>query len=73
MSPDLIITSAACVEDVKHLYAIAGYKKFVEAENVDKDECTKTMKKKVVFTCVPKGKIRDRTTDPRNQNLEYAA
>ncbi|XP_068625406.1 uncharacterized protein [Battus philenor] len=49
-----ILTSAACVEDVHHLYAIGGYKKFVHYEDLDKDPCTKKLKKKVIYTCVPK-------------------
>ncbi|KAJ0170845.1 hypothetical protein K1T71_013617 [Dendrolimus kikuchii] len=49
-----IVTSAACVEDVQHMYAIAGYKKMVLFDTLNKDPCTKDMKKRVVFTCVPK-------------------
>ncbi|KAM3960701.1 uncharacterized protein ACR2FA_005294 [Aphomia sociella] len=49
-----IVTSAACVEDVTHLYAIAGYKKYVPTTKLNEDECTKQTKKKIVFTCVPK-------------------
>lgn len=53
---DFIVTSAACVEDVKHLYAIAGYEKYVSKEEIYKDKCTSKMKKKIVFTCIPKCK-----------------
>ncbi|KAH9636509.1 hypothetical protein HF086_017675 [Spodoptera exigua] len=48
-----IITSAACVDDVEYLYAIAGYKKYVPDKDIETDQCTKTMKKKVIYTCVP--------------------
>ncbi|KOB56946.1 Uncharacterized protein OBRU01_23846, partial [Operophtera brumata] len=41
VSPEYILTSAACVEDVKFMYAIAGYKKFVEYEKIDLNNCTK--------------------------------
>lgn len=55
VSPDFIVTSAACVTDVKHLYAIAGYNKYVPDEDILKDECTKEKKKKVILLCTPKG------------------
>ncbi|XP_022827650.1 uncharacterized protein LOC111357265 [Spodoptera litura] len=48
-----IITSAACVDDVEYLYAVAGYKKYVTDQDIETDQCTKTMKKKVIYTCVP--------------------
>ncbi|RVE48226.1 hypothetical protein evm_007083 [Chilo suppressalis] len=48
-----IITSAACVEDVEFMYAVAGYKKYVPNHRIDEDQCTKEMKKKL-FTLVPK-------------------
>ncbi|XP_028167703.1 uncharacterized protein LOC114358041 [Ostrinia furnacalis] len=54
VSKDYIVTSAACVEDVQHMYAIAGYKKYVPTSELENDQCTQKMKKKVVFTCVPK-------------------
>ncbi|XP_049705086.2 uncharacterized protein LOC110377142 [Helicoverpa armigera] len=53
VTKDFILTSAACVSDVNYLYAIAGYDKYVIDEDIEKDECTKKMKKKVIFTCVP--------------------
>lgn len=55
MAPDLVLTSAACVEDVQNLYVIAGYEKYVQDEVRD-DECVETMLKKVVHICVPRGK-----------------
>ncbi|KAJ8709671.1 hypothetical protein PYW08_009675 [Mythimna loreyi] len=48
-----IITSAACVDDVEYMYAIAGYKKYVRDEDIENDECTKSKKKKIVYTCIP--------------------
>lgn len=53
MAPDLVLTSAACVEDVQNLYVIAGTEKYVKDE-VRNDECLETMLKKVVHICVPK-------------------
>ncbi|CAH0697131.1 unnamed protein product [Spodoptera exigua] len=55
VSKEFILTSAACVEDVDFLYAIAGYKKYVKDKFIEHDDCTKTMKKKVIYTCVPVG------------------
>ncbi|CAK1594502.1 unnamed protein product [Parnassius mnemosyne] len=54
VSPQYIVTAAACIEDVQYLYAIAGYKKFVSPPDIKQDKCTKEMKKKIVYTCVPK-------------------
>jgi hypothetical protein len=56
VTPLYIVTSAACVQDVEFMYAIAGYKKYVPFDQIDTDPCTKEMKKKIVFTCVPKCK-----------------
>ncbi|CAH2059437.1 unnamed protein product, partial [Iphiclides podalirius] len=54
VTPQFIITAAACVEDVHYLYAIAGYKTHVQTEDLESNGCTKELKKKVVYTCVPK-------------------
>ncbi|XP_035442438.2 uncharacterized protein LOC118270771 [Spodoptera frugiperda] len=54
VSPEYIVTSAACVTDVNHLYAIAGYNKYVKDTKINDDYCTKDRKKKVILTCVPK-------------------
>ncbi|CAH1641526.1 unnamed protein product [Spodoptera littoralis] len=54
-----IITSAACVDDVEYLYAVAGYKKYVTDQDIETDQCTKTMKKKVIYTCVPMTRCSD--------------
>lgn len=56
VSERFIITSAACVQDVQHLYAIAGYRKYVSDEQINTDPCTKKKKKKVVYTSTPKCK-----------------
>ncbi|KAF9805822.1 hypothetical protein SFRURICE_009454, partial [Spodoptera frugiperda] len=53
VSKEFILTSAACVEDVDYLYAIAGYRKYIKDKFIEYDDCTKTMKKKVIYTCVP--------------------
>ncbi|XP_026729397.1 coagulation factor IX-like [Trichoplusia ni] len=54
VSERFIITSAACVRDVQHLYAIAGYRKYVSDEQINTDPCTTKKKKKVVYTSTPK-------------------
>ncbi|KAJ2940586.1 hypothetical protein O0L34_g6526 [Tuta absoluta] len=54
VSPYFIVTSAACVQDVKYMYAIAGYDKYVNTKDLDNDQCVKNSKKKVVLTCTPK-------------------
>nr|XP_021191509.2 uncharacterized protein LOC110377131 [Helicoverpa armigera] len=48
-----IVTSAACVDDVEFMYAIAGYKNYVIDKDIEKDACIKAKKKKIVYTCVP--------------------
>ena len=57
VSTEYIVTSAACVTDVIHLYAIAGYKKLISDTDIYTDPCTKEKKKKVIFSCIPKGKF----------------
>lgn len=61
VSREFIITSAACVEDVEFLYAIAGYRKYVTDANIETDPCTKEKKKKVIYTCTPVGKYFEST------------
>ncbi|CAH0721139.1 unnamed protein product, partial [Brenthis ino] len=51
--PFLVLTSAACIEDVEKAYVIAGYHKYVKLSDLDKNECTKNMKRKIVDTYVP--------------------
>nr|XP_049705084.1 uncharacterized protein LOC110377158 [Helicoverpa armigera] len=53
VSPEYIVTSAACVSDVIHLYAVAGYDKYVRDTEINVDPCTKAKKKKVVLICTP--------------------
>ncbi|KAJ8709675.1 hypothetical protein PYW08_009679 [Mythimna loreyi] len=50
-----VVTSAACVNDVEFVYVIAGYKKYIKDHKLAKDNCTSTMKKKVIYTCSPQG------------------
>jgi hypothetical protein len=52
-----IVTSAACVEDVRHMFAIAGYRKYVPFYSIHRDVCTQQTRKRIVFTCVPKCKL----------------
>ncbi|KAF9797580.1 hypothetical protein SFRURICE_008682, partial [Spodoptera frugiperda] len=46
--PLYILTSAACINDVRHVFAIAGYNKYVKTEDMDKDECTKRTRKRII-------------------------
>ena len=55
VSPTQILTAAACLVDVNKVYVIAGYKKYVRVEDVEKDKCANRSKKKVVKISVPKG------------------
>lgn len=50
------MTSAACVEDVEFMYAIAGYGVYVKADAIASDKCANAVKKKIVLSCVPKCK-----------------
>ncbi|XP_026322999.1 uncharacterized protein LOC113232471 [Hyposmocoma kahamanoa] len=56
VSPDFILTSAACVKDVQFMYAISGYERYVKSgtRTFNNDPCIMHSKKKIVFTCVPK-------------------
>lgn len=56
----LIVTSAACVEDVQFMYAIAGYHKYVKpgSKGFDVDDCILKSKKKIVNICIPSSKCR---------------
>lgn len=68
VSPSFIVTSAACVEDVEFMYAIAGYGKYVKADDLAADECANAIKKKIVMSCVPKGK---KVVAPSLSDIEY--
>ncbi|VVD00256.1 unnamed protein product [Leptidea sinapis] len=51
-----ILTSAACIEDVKHFYVVSGTHKWYE-KNTD-EECIRNGAKKAVWKCVSKDNIR---------------
>ncbi|XP_063389664.1 uncharacterized protein LOC134675383 [Cydia fagiglandana] len=53
VSPWYIITSAACVEDVKFMYAIAGYSQYVRYDDLHTDPCTSHTRRRIVFKCLP--------------------
>ncbi|KAF9797578.1 hypothetical protein SFRURICE_008680 [Spodoptera frugiperda] len=55
VSSEFVITSAACVNDVDYMYVISGYNKYVPNTELELDKCTASKKKKVIYTCVPKG------------------
>ncbi|CAH1641521.1 unnamed protein product [Spodoptera littoralis] len=46
--PWYILTSAVCIDDVRHVFAIVGYNKYVKTEDMDKDDCTKRTKKRII-------------------------
>lgn len=60
MTESLIVTSAACVEDVQFMYAIAGYHKYVKpgSKGFAVDECIEKSKKKIVNICIPSSKCK---------------
>lgn len=51
-----ILTSASCLYTYEFIYAIAGYRRYVNADLIDLDTCTSKKKKRVIKICVPKGK-----------------
>ncbi|XP_050684866.1 uncharacterized protein LOC126979549 isoform X2 [Leptidea sinapis] len=52
-----ILTSAACIEDVKHFYVVSGTHKWYE-KNTD-EECIRNGAKKAVWKCVSKDYVYD--------------
>ncbi|XP_026323002.1 uncharacterized protein LOC113232474 [Hyposmocoma kahamanoa] len=54
VSPSFIVTSAACVEDVQFMYAVAGTVHYVNTGRLAEDKCTRALAKRVVLSCVPK-------------------
>lgn len=57
IDPSLVLTSAACIEDVEKAYVVAGYNKYVKISDLDKNECTKNMKRKIIDTYIPLCKV----------------
>ncbi|XP_013165480.1 PREDICTED: uncharacterized protein LOC106116265 [Papilio xuthus] len=47
-----IITAAACLEDIRFLYAVAGYS--IMVKTISSDPCTKWFSKKILQTCTPR-------------------
>ncbi|XP_061723162.1 uncharacterized protein LOC133529462 [Cydia pomonella] len=72
VSPWYILTSAACVEDVKHMYAIAGYKKYVHYEQLNYDACANHTKRKIIFKCLPRDYQLDYPRVERWANIDLA-
>ncbi|KAG6449893.1 hypothetical protein O3G_MSEX006292 [Manduca sexta] len=54
VSPTQILTAAACLLEYKKIYAIAGYRRYIRTYDLERDQCTKRWKQRVVKTCVPK-------------------
>ncbi|CAH0597749.1 unnamed protein product [Chrysodeixis includens] len=55
VSPSYVLTSAACLKEISHVYVIAGYKKYVIVEKIDEDECTRLTKRRIVTKVLPAG------------------
>ncbi|XP_049880731.1 uncharacterized protein LOC126377111 isoform X2 [Pectinophora gossypiella] len=53
-----ILTSAACIEDIKHFYVVSGMKSWVPASDTN-NECIVNGAKKAVWKCVPKSYVFD--------------
>ncbi|XP_045532571.1 uncharacterized protein LOC123720118 [Pieris brassicae] len=52
-----IITSAACIEDVRHFYVISGTHRWIPKDT--EDECIRNGKKKAIWKCVPQNYVFD--------------
>ncbi|XP_063896263.1 uncharacterized protein LOC110377150 isoform X2 [Helicoverpa armigera] len=52
-----ILTSAACIIRLDNLYAIAGYRKYVNGMDLENDNCTKHKKERIVKIRVPRGHL----------------
>ncbi|XP_052744855.1 uncharacterized protein LOC112056490 [Bicyclus anynana] len=55
--PQYILTSAACIEDVKQFYVVSGTHRWLPLE--EEDECVKNGAKRAVWKCVPKDYVFD--------------
>ncbi|KAI8423141.1 hypothetical protein MSG28_014212 [Choristoneura fumiferana] len=56
--PRYILTSAACIEDVKHFYVISGTHRWIPLHDKS-DPCIVNGAKKAVWKCVPKSYVFD--------------
>ncbi|VVD00266.1 unnamed protein product [Leptidea sinapis] len=54
-----IVTSAACVQDVEHLYAIAGYDTYVPWNKIEEDDCIVNTRKRIMYICIPRRDLTD--------------
>ncbi|XP_063542094.1 uncharacterized protein LOC134750781 [Cydia strobilella] len=72
VSPWYILTSAACMEDVKHMYAIAGYRNYVHYELLNEDRCANYTKRKIIFKCLPRDYQFDYPRVERWANIDLA-
>lgn len=55
--PHYVLTSAACIEDVEKAYVVAGYDYYVKYTSFKKNKCTSKMKRKIISTAIPAGKV----------------
>ncbi|XP_026729226.1 uncharacterized protein LOC113494906 [Trichoplusia ni] len=54
VSSTSILTSAACLKEISHMYVIAGYQIFMPIEKIKDDECIRRTKKRIVTKVIPK-------------------
>ncbi|PZC77030.1 hypothetical protein B5X24_HaOG203900 [Helicoverpa armigera] len=54
ISTTKVLTSAACLTEVSHIYVIAGYKKYVSGISIQDNDCTRFKKNKIIRIIIPK-------------------
>ncbi|KAI5639403.1 trypsin domain-containing protein [Phthorimaea operculella] len=65
---EYILTSAACIEDVKHFYVVSGTYKFSYADDRYNNPCIKNGAKKAVWKCIPRNYVFD---GHENDNIRW--
>ncbi|KAJ2940581.1 hypothetical protein O0L34_g6521 [Tuta absoluta] len=65
---EYILTSAACIEDVKHFYVVSGTYKFNYADDRYNNPCIKNGAKKAVWKCIPRNYVFD---GHENDNIRW--
>ncbi|CAH0721133.1 unnamed protein product, partial [Brenthis ino] len=65
---EYILTSAACIEDVKHFYVVSGTYRHNEADDRYNNICIKNGAKKAVWKCIPRNYVFD---GHENDNIRW--
>ncbi|XP_049880456.1 uncharacterized protein LOC126376949 [Pectinophora gossypiella] len=65
---EYILTSAACIEDVKHFYVVSGTYKFAFDQDRFNNPCIKNGAKKAVWKCIPRNYVFD---GHENDNIRW--